>query len=231
MTRRLLAPLAALLLAAPLAAQVGHLPDQSPYEDLAGRLGLTLGVGLINPASDPAGIGPGPGWLLHGRADYRVAGPLWSFARMGYAPGLERTIKDPEVSGPRRVVGTVDEPLWFSDVGLAMNLTGNKSWRGLAPRVSGSLGIASTFKSAYDLGGYRFGTKFILSYGIGARYATRSGWDLSADLTRFYWKMSYPDIYGGDGSATDESIMGTRPLGPWTANAVLTVGVTRYLWR
>lgn len=231
MIRRTLLLCAIFALAAPLGAQVGYPPEQSPYEDLRGRQGITVGVGLINPGTDPAGVGPGAGYLVHGRYDYLLAGPLWAFARLGYAPGLERTIKDPETSGPGRIFGSVDEPLVIGDLGLAMNLTGNKSYRRLVPRVSGSLGFVSTFKSEYDLGGYRFGTKFMLSLGIGARLATRNGWDLSADLTRMWWQMEYPDSYGGDGSATDESILGRGRLGPWTGNTVLTLGVTRYLFR
>lgn len=232
-TRRRLLLLALLALTTPSAgfAQVGHTPQESPFRDLRGRQGLTFGAGLINPADDPAGVGPGAGYLLTGRYDYLLTGPLWAIARVSYAPGLERTVKDPEATGPGRIVGTVTEPLMIGELGLSLNLTGNKSWRGIAPRLHGALGFASTFKSAYDLGAYRFGSKFMVSYGVGARYATQSGWDLNADLIRMYWKMKYPETYGGDGSASDESILGTKPLGPYNGNLVLTVGVTRYFFR
>ncbi len=227
------AALAALSSAAPraLSAQVGYPPEQSPFLDLRGRQGLTFGAGLLNTGNDPAGVGPGSGFLATARYEYLLAGPLWGIARVSYAPGLERTIKDPETPGAGRVVGTATEPLMIGELGFSMNLTGNKSWRGIAPRVSATLGMASTFKSAYDLGGYRFGSKFVVSYGVGARYATKSGWDINADLVRLYWKMKYPESYGGDGSVDDDSILGRDRLGPYSGNLALSVGVTRYFFR
>jgi hypothetical protein len=217
--------------AAPLGAQVGHPPDASPYEDLRGRQAVTFSPGWIIPAEDPAGVGPGSGLMVAGRYELLLAGPVWLTTRIGYAAGLERTIKDPEVSGPARVVGTRDERLFLMDAGFGLNLTGNKSWHRIAPRLNGTLGIASTFDSQYDLGGYRFGTRFTIGYAVGARIVTGSPWEVNVDLSRMFWKNKYPDSYGGDGSASDESILGAGRLGPWTGNTILSIGVSRYFFR
>lgn len=224
---------AALLPASPaaLAAQVGYPPEASPYQDLRGKQAITLSPGWIVPGGDPAGVGPRSGLMFTGRYELMVTGPLWLVSRIGYAPGLERTVKDPEDTEGSRVVGTVTEPLYLLDVGFGLNLTGNKSWRGIAPRVTGTLGAVSTLKSAYDLGAYRFGSKFVVSYGVGARIVTGRAWEVNADLSHMFWKMDYPESYGGTGAPDDLSILRDAPLGPWQGNLLVTVGITRYFFR
>lgn len=227
-----LAPLAgAIAPVASLGAQVGYPPSESPYRDLQGRQVFTIAPGWIMPGDDPAGVGPGSGLMVSGRYELFLTGPLWLVSRIGYAPGLERTIKDPEVTGAARIVGAKDEPLVLADVGFGLNLTGNKSWHRITPRVLGSLGMVSTFDSEYDLGEYRFGTKFVVSYGLGARISTGSAWEINTEFTHMFWQMKYPDSYGGDGSATDESIIGRGKLAPWQGNFMLSIGLSRYFGR
>lgn len=223
--------LLAALATTPLGAQVGYPPDESPYEDLRGRHAVSLLPGWFINGGDPAGVGPRNGLMVSGRYELFLTGPLWFITGVSYAPGLERTVKDPEVSPELRIVGTDEENLLLLDAGLALNLTGNKSWHRLAPRVHASLGLASSLGSSYDIGGYRFGNKFLFQWGMGTRIVTGSAWEVSADLSHLLWKMSYPDTYGGDGSASDESILGTGRLGPWQGNLRLSIGVTRYFKR
>lgn len=218
-------------LRATLGAQGGYPPSESPYEDLRGRQSITLSPGWLMPGNDPAGVGPGSGLMVTGRYELFLTGPLWLVSRIGYAPGLERTVKDPGAAPAARVVGTTTEPLVLADVGFGLNVTGNKTWHGIAPRVLGNVGIASTFDSDFDLGGYRFGTKFAVSYGLGARISTGSAWEINTELTHMFWQMKYPDSYGGNGSATDESILGAQALAPWKGNFMLSIGVSRYFFR
>lgn len=212
-------------------AQVGYPPAESPYQDLRGRQGITLAPTWFIGGGDPAGVGPRNGTMLTARYELFLTGPLWLVSRIGYAPSLERTVKDPEADPADRIVGNETDPLMLLDVGFGLNVTGNKSWRRIAPRVTGNLGVASTFNGDRDVGGYRFGTKFVMSYGIGGRYVTGGAWEVSADLTHLFWKMDYPDSYGGDGGLTDESILGSGKLAPWQGNLLLSVGVTRYFFR
>lgn len=218
-------------LLSPLGAQVGYPPSQSPYEDLRGRHSVTIAPGMFFTGGDPAGVAPRSGLMITGRYEYLLTGPLWLVTRAAYAPGLDRTIKDPVGAPASRIVGNDTDPLFLLDAGFGLNLTGNKSWRRLAPRVTGSLGMVSTFNSSFDLGGYRFGTKLIASYGVGTRIVTGSRWEMSADVTHMFWKMKYPENYGGDGSATDTSILGGGKLGPWKGNLLLSAGVGYYFRR
>ena len=229
-------PLARLLLlgaltATPLVAQVGHLPADSPYEDLRGRQALTLGLGRLSPDADPAGVGPGSGLLLSGRYELQIAAPLWIQTRLAFAPGLSRTVKDPLITGDARIAGTETRPLVMWHTGLGLNLTGNKSWRRFVPQLHGGLGFVTDASTRFDLGGYRFGTKFSFDYGASLRVTTGSRHELHVDLSRATWKYNYPDSYGGSGAASDSSILGARDRSGWTGSTVLQIGISRFFLR
>jgi hypothetical protein len=219
-------------LAAPLSAQVvGHLPSESPYEDVGGRHLAALSAGWILPSKDPAGVGPKSGLMLIGRYDFDVAGPLLMTGRVGLAPGLSRNVKDPVLTGAGRDAGERVEPLLLIDGGLILSLTGNKAWRGLAPRAHGSFGMVTSLNSAYDLGGYRFGPKFTMSWGLSVRGATGGAWEWNADLTHMLWRMQYPTEYTDDGTTADPSILGNGSKNPWNGNLMLSFGITRVFRR
>ena len=220
-----------LLLAAPLGAQVGHLPSESPFEDLRGRMALTYSLGTLSPGKDPAGVGPRSGFIASVRYELLLSGPLWLQSRLSYAPALDRTVKDPLLTGAARNVGTSTRPLATWDVGFGMNLTGNKSWHRVAPQLHGALGMATGGTSVFDVGGYRFGSRFTVSYGVGARIVTGSKWEISADITHLFWKFKYPDTYGGNGGPSDTSILGKGVLGPWQGNYQLSLGASRFFFR
>ena len=232
MIRRTLGACALLLLASPfvLGAQVvGHLPENSPFVDATGRHALSAQVGMIFPGGDPAGVGPKSGLMFIGRYEYDVPGPLWLTSRVGIAPGLERTVLDPLLTGPARVVGPRNESLFMIDGGLSLSLTGDKAWKGLAPRLHGSLGMVASLNSDYDVGGYRFGPKFMPSWGLAVRGVTQKDIEWYVDLTHALWRMNYPGSYTDDGSTTDPSIIGRGKTNPWNGNLMLTFGITR-LW-
>lgn len=228
MIGRILGACALLVLAHPAAAQVvGHLPGDSPFQDATGRHMGALQIGFIAPGSDPAGVGPQSGLMLMGRYEYRLPGPMWLSARGGLAPGLQRNVKDPELTGAARNVGTRNESLLMLDGGLVLSLTGEKAWRGLAPRVHGNLGMVASLNSDFDVGGYRFGPKFMPSWGFSVRGVTQKDWEWYADLTHALWRMQYPSSYTDDGATVEPSIIGTQRQNPWNGNLVLTFGITR----
>ncbi len=218
-------------LAAPLSAQVGHTPADSPFEDLRGKQGLTIWTGLIAPGGDPAGVGPRTGMQLSARYELLLTGPLWLQARATYAPRLERTYKDPLITGSNRILGTSMRPLAAIETGFGVNLTGNKSWRRLTPQVHGAFGWVTGGSNQFDPGGYRFGNKFTVSYGLGLRIVTGREWEANVDLTHLFWKYTYPVDYGPAGAAGANAMVPDGRLQPWKGNAVLSVGATRFFFR
>ena len=231
MTRRSLPVLLALLCAAPLAAQVGHLPDASPFEDLRGRQALTFATGLLATAGDPAGVGPRSGIVFSARYEALLAGPLWIQGRLTYAPRLERTFKDPMFTGAENFDGTSKRPLVITDIGFLLNLTGNKSWNGFVPQFHSAIGMVSGGTNRFDVGGYRFGTKFAVNYGLGIRRPTGSEWEWHADLTHQFWEYRYPDSYRDDDVANPDPILVGNQLTAWKGNLQLSFGVSRFFSR
>lgn len=226
-TRHGLALLAMLLGAKSAQAQVGHPPDRSPYEDLRGRQAATLSLGVLSPDRDPAGVAPRAGLVVSGQYHFQLARPLWLYGNVSVAPRLERPVRDPLFSDAQREAGTTSHPLILGETGLLLNLTGNKSWYRIVPQLHGGIGFITDGGAPFDLGGYRVGTAFALSIGLGARVTTGGPYEVYVDLSRLSWKVNYPDIYG---YGTTPLVSGGR-LGPWVGGTRLQLGVSRFFFR
>ncbi|MCE9600849.1 MAG: hypothetical protein K8S21_01375 [Gemmatimonadetes bacterium] len=232
MIRRSLPLVLAALVAAPLGAQVGHTPENSPFEDLRGKQALTIFTGSVAPGGDPAGVGPRTGLQLGTRYELLLTGPLWLQVRATYAPSLERTVKDPVLTGAARELGTSTRPLAAMEAGFGLNLTGNKSWHRVTPQLHGAFGFVTGGTKQFDPGGYRFGNKFTVSYGLGLRIVTGREWEVQADVTHLFWKYSYPNDYRVSSSSTvNTSILQGGPLTQTKGNAVLSIGMSRFFFR
>lgn len=225
--RRIL-PILLLAVSAPLSAQVvGHLPEQSPYTDATGRHVWAGYLGYLSSVDDPAGVGPKGSLMLALEYDYDFPSPFLLTSRFGIAPFAERNVLDPLFTGPQRDFGTRSEPLFFLDAGLSASLTGEKAWRGFAPRVYTNIGVISSFNPDYDIGQYRFGPKFTFSYGLNIRGVTGKDWEWRADISRVNYRLNYPGSYRGDGSDTDESVIGDGRANPWAPQTMLSIGIAR----
>lgn len=216
--------LAALLLApcSLLRAQVGHLPDRSPYEDV--KLGQTLSVmgGWLAIKRDPAGVAPKPSFLAQLRYDANVGGPASLFARYAVAP-TDRDLLVPTNPRATRRIGSTGATTHLLDGGLDIALTGRKTWRHLMPSVNGGVGIATNLAAA-DTGGYRFGTRFAFTYGLSLRYLPARGAKVRVDLTNFLWQYQYPDRYFVKAADTTAILTNTRTREAWRGNWGVTVG-------
>ncbi|MBX3173468.1 MAG: hypothetical protein KF709_03605 [Gemmatimonadaceae bacterium] len=206
---------------------VGHLPAESPYTDATGRHMAALHLGWFIGDNDKAGVAPKSGLALMGRYEYDVPGPLWLSLRGGLVPGIERDIKDPLFAGPLRNAGTRSETLGFFDGGLVLSLTGDKAWKGLAPRAHGNLGAITSFTSDFDIGGYRFGPKLMLSWGLGVRTVNAGKWEWSVDLTHALYRLNYPASFQDQVTSASPSILGTGRTNPWSGNLILSASLTR----
>ena len=218
--------------AAPAAlAQVGHTPEQSPYVDLVYRHELTTWTGYLYMQRDPAGVAPRSAPLAGIRYSLHLTGPAHFTARLGY--GLsERAVLDPlEPADSRVVIPAARVSLLAGDVGIAVALTGFKSWNRLVPEVNGGLGFISDFRTQADVGGFSFGTRFALTLGAGLRYVPGGRFQLRADVTDNLYRIAYPDSYYR--TASDQtSILGPdQPKALWTHNPSITLGVSYLFWR
>ena len=219
------------LLPAPALAQVGSLPQSSPFRDIEYRQSVTAFAGWFQAATDPADVAPRSGPLVGARYDVRIGGPALFTARLGTVFS-ERRILNPEETGAERVVGVREQGLYLGDVGLTLNLTGQKSWRDLVPYTQVGVGVVSDFKGR-DVGGFKFGTTFAFNFGGGVRWVPRDRWEVRAEVADWLYQIQYPDSYyiptttGG----SDAILRAAQAKSVWKHNLALTIGTSYSFFR
>lgn len=218
---------AAIIVVAPLQAQVGHDPSRSPFHDLTTTQGFSLVVGRFAGNRTVAGVGARPGVFVGLRFDTRLSGPA------GFWASVARISSSRLVVSPDTVItvtGPVDMPLIAADLGIALNLTGAKSWHHLAPFVGLGIGVLSPTKSVTDQGGYAAATNFSFVPTIGTRLFVGRKLAVRLDARDYYFRYEWPLSYYGGTDANnvvyppvlDES----TPARQWTHNLALSVGLT-----
>lgn len=206
-------------------AQVGYPPERSPYRDFEPRHELSLLVGIDESNLDPAGVAPHGGLVTTGRYQWRAGGPAHLFAQFSRI-GARREIIDPTRSGAARYLGERDWPTYAIDLGLAMALTGAKSWHDLIPLVSAGAGVVSDFQSGADVGGFKFGTRFAFNWGAGVRWVPGGRWALRADVTNRLYTVSYPgSYYTPPTGGCNPVLSGSQAKSSWTNHAAFTLGL------
>lgn len=199
--RRWMTSLAFLLLARPGAAQVGYDPRLSPYRDLRETQELTFFTGYYNAKRDPGRVAPQSGAMAGILYQWRAGGPAHlnaSFSRVA----SQRRILDPDrpnscsaANVDCKLIGTFRWPLYFIDAGLALSLTGARSFYHFVPEVKFGAGAATDFHTKADLGDFGFGTRFAFNWGAGLRWIAGGPLQLRADFTNHLYSIKYPDAY------------------------------------
>ncbi|MGH7589871.1 MAG: hypothetical protein ACREL2_00415 [Gemmatimonadales bacterium] len=228
MTRLPALSLLALLAGGPLAAQVGHPPDQSPYRDITHPGGLLLRYGHVGGSGGSLGVGPhdGNGWGL--RYDVRLSGLLGAHLGFTHFSGV-RDAYNPDDSVATRRKGPFPQSVTLLGAGMQANLTGAKSWHGLAPFIDGEIGAAIGSTVAADTSSlYSFGTKLYLQPGVGAQWYVTNRLRVRFDARLMFWNLKYPSSFFQAPTAEPlgEPIIPTGgSASEWTATGWLGVGL------
>jgi len=213
-------------------AQVGYPPAGSPFRDLRETQEVTFYTGWYLARKDPANVAPQSGPVVGARYQWRAGGPAHisaDFARID----SERRVLDPERdedscaadSMECKYIGTFRWPMYMADIGLALALTGSRSFYRLVPEVRAGLGFASDFHMQPDVGDFEFGTRFAFSWGAGIRWVPGSRFQLRADVINRLYSVKYPDAYflnAGDGSSIFRPSEQSRSA--WLNNPAFTIG-------
>jgi len=213
------------------AQQVGHSPAGSPFVDLEYRQMVTLLSGPYFAKRDPADVAPQGSPLIGLHYEWRAGGPASLTAEVTRI-FTDRFVLDPSKPPATRNLGSQSWPLYTADVGLALNLTGGKSWHQLVPQAHGGLGVVSDLKTKSDTGDFKFGTRFALSFGGGVRWVpSGSRWALRADVTDRLYTLAYPDTYYNPptpvgGNKPPAILTNDISKSRWTNNAAITLGLT-----
>lgn len=220
----------AVALPASIMAQVGHPPAASPYRDVANGARATAFAGWYSANHDAAGVFPKSAPIYGVRWDVFIGGPADFIARVAMVP-TTRDVIDPSRPAGSRIVESRNISLGMADIGMAFNLTGNKSWHSLLPQARATVGLISDFEGR-DVGGYAHGTTFALEYGLGVRFVPPDRrLSLRADIGSYFYSTQYPSTYFTGASEGTSVVPTSQSGGKWRNNWVMTLGATYVVFR
>jgi len=222
------AALAAALGAAPLCAQVGHEPGRSPFRDIVTHQALTFSLGYFGGNKAEAGVGWQSGLAYTGRLDTKLGGPFDLYVSIGWV-ATKRYKIDTTLDSASRVSGPFKHTLVAADLGLVLNLTGAKTWRGLAPYVGFGAGELFPTRSETDVGGYNAGSNFSFVPLVGTRLFVGRRVAVRLELRDYFFRYEWPLRYfyplDSNGLAITPSVLPTSSKDKqWTHNPALLVG-------
>jgi hypothetical protein len=207
------------------AQDVGHAPEASPFRDLPYRQELSLFAGYYNGSEGKAGVAPGGGPAMGVRYEIRIGGPAQFTARLTHTTP-DRTVLDPALAENVRNLGERAWPITIADVGISLNLTGQKSWHRLVPSLNGGVGIASDFGKSGDPGGFDFGTPFAFTFGGGVRLERDGPLQLRIDVADYLYQLEYPAAYTTAPAGSTPILSAGSSTSEWTHNLLLSVGLS-----
>ena len=210
-------------------AQVGHLPENSPYRDLENSQEFTFLYGHYASGKDPIGIAPkdGPLWGL--RYQIHVGGPAFLMARWSHV-NTTRSAIDPTKTGTARQLGSRNVSINLYDVDLSLNLTGQRSFHHIIPVLNFGAGIGSC-GCTVENDPYTFGTPFAFSFGGGLRYAPGGRFMVTVDWNDYLYQTHYPTAYYVTPTGGTAAVTGDQARSFWKNNRALTIGASLLFFR
>lgn len=227
--KHLLSAAALVFVATAAGAQVGSLPQNSPYRDVETSQELTLFGGRFSAGKDPLGVAPHSGPLFGIRYEKHVGGPAFITARWSHV-NSERLAIDPTKTGAAAQLGMKNVSVNIYDVSLALNLTGQKSFHNIVPVVNFGAGLA-TCGCTVDLDPYRFGTPFAFSFGGGLRYVPGGRFQLRLDWNDYLYQIKYPAAYFVNTTGTGAAAPPAQERSFWKNNGAFTLGASLLFFR
>jgi hypothetical protein len=209
---------------------VGYPPQKSPYRDLEYHSELTLFGGYFRGAQDPAGVAPGGGPIGGIRYEIGVGGPAQLVVRAAEAFS-ERNVVDPTQPAVTRNLGSRPWPVYLADLGLSVNLTGQRSFHGIVPVTYAGVGIATDGGKKVTEDPYRLGTTFALSFAGGLRFVPGGRFQVRADAGTYMYQIKYPAAYYILASDNTAVLDAKQTKNFWKRNGVYTLGLSYLLFR
>jgi len=227
--KHLLSALALACIATTARAQVGHLPENSPFRDLETRQEFTFFGGRYQAGTDPIGVAPRDGPMLGIRYQIHVGGPAFLMARWSHV-NSDRFAIDPTKLDPARQLGKSNVSVDLFDVDLAINLTGEKSFHHIVPVINLGAGVA-TCGCTVEGDPYKFGTPFAFSFGGGLRFVPGGRFQLTLDWNDYLYQLKYPTQYYVAPTGGAAAVAGDQARSFWKSNRALTLGASLLFFR
>jgi len=211
------------------AAQVGHAPEHSPYSDLRSKQAVSAVVVYVGGTRVAAQVGPSNGLLFGVRYDRQVGTAVDIQLGLGYGR-LERYLVDPTKTPDTRLSGPTHEDVVTMETGVALVLTGRKTWHGFIPYVGAGLGVVFDTQLTEDASGYSFGTKGTISPHLGVKWFPIQAFAVKVEGRALVWRLSYPTQFFAPpvGYTVAPVLKATDPNAEWTVHPtlILSVGYT-----
>ncbi len=214
----------------PVVAQdaVGHEPEHSPYRDITNHQAFTIFVGRFTGTPGPAGVGAQSATAFGARLQIRLSNPIDLWATFGEAASRRLVID--AATDTAKSLGVQRMNFLLADLGLAINLTGDKTWHALAPYVGVGLGIVRPSHVTTDPGGFQLGTAFTLMPTIGTRWFVARPFALHFEVRDVLYRIAFPlqyyNSYWIAASGAQPILSTSVPDRQWTHNFVLWVGAS-----
>ena len=228
--KHFLSAIALASIATTASAQVGHLPQNSPYRDVETRHEFTFFGGRFDAGKDPIEIAPRDGPMYGIRYQIHVGGPAFLMARWSHVNSSRFAI-DPTAVGAARQLGKKDVSLNLLDLDLALSLTGQKSFHHIIPVVNLGAGMGTCSGCKVDKDPYAFGTPFAFTFGGGLRWVPGGRFQLTADWNDYLYKLKYPTAYYVNPIGGTAAVTGNQARSFWKGNRALTIGASLLFFR
>lgn len=217
----------------PAAAQgvdVGYPPQKSPFRDLEYKQEATAFGGYYLAGKDPAGVAPRSGPMAGIRYEVGVGGPAQIVARVAQVMS-ERRVVNPLEPRASRELGVQSWPLYLVDVGMSINLTGQRSFHGVVPIIYTGIGLATDLDKRLTEDPFNLGTTFDFSVAGGLRFVPGGRFQVRADAGTWFYQIKYPTAYYGVTSDNTTVLKSDQAKNLWKRNLGFTLGVSYLLFR
>jgi hypothetical protein len=181
-------------------------------------------------AKDPAGAAPTSAPMEGLRYELVVGGPAQLVFRLARV-NSERNVINPLEPRATRNLGVQSWPIYLTDLGFSLNLTGQRSWHGVVPVISGGIGLASDLDKQDDDDPFNLGTTFAFSFGAGLRIVPGGRFQLRADAGTWMYEYEYPSTYYATTSDNTTVLDQKQAKKFWKKNLGLTLGASYLLFR
>jgi hypothetical protein len=219
--------------AAPAWAQkvdVGYPPPASPFRDLEYKHEFTVFGGYYSASKDPAGVAPRSGPMEGIRYELVVGGPVELAVRLVRVNSERRVVNAVEPAATREL-GVQSWPIYLSDVGFSINLTGQRSWHGVVPVIYTGVGLASDLGKNVKEDPFKLGTTFAFALAPGLRFVPGGRFQMRADAGAWFYQIKYPSAYYTPASDGTVIVPSNQTKNFWKRNLGLTLGASYLLFR
>jgi hypothetical protein len=185
----------------------------SPYQYIepTQSIGVILGYQWTDseitlPDSSKVPVGPKSAPMYGIRYSIRASGPLTIEGSVTVMP-TERQLFDPEFTNDTSAVAIEDlgvavpATVVSLDAGFRFNITGPRTWNGLAPYVAATAGVVADVRGSFDEEEeaelddaelFRFGPSFAVGASLGTDWYASRNTSLRVELTGRLWSLETP---------------------------------------